>query len=362
MMTNGRSKRVGLWTVRTGQRRALPGLATALLLACAPSDPLSQPSGLESADGTVSGGWRRTTGGCGSGGLQLHLAGPHWGTQGWVPAEVSREDAGVDWLYFPIQTAVGEGTAALRVEGQEALLPLGARPGELEIALRLTPANEAPDEARALARSAAQIEAAKSVWARGFFSLRGPDGPAGDLDLGYGTATVALYSPVLATAGGAPIPARRRLDGPDLLLEVPIEPSLHGELGSLRFNLATWTVIFPAGETPSDDDLHFQAEALEGVPDRAAAWSLAREAADEAELAWLDERLPRLAAQLRRPQGDCLIPADLDPSWGLLLQGYRVTVEAMPGRCLLSVAPDRPQHRRRATGTWGPAGRTADPS
>ena len=65
-----------------------------------------------------------------------------FGTDGEVLADVERDPDGSVWLYFAVQTGLGEAVSALRIEGDSGVLPLGERPGEDVLRLRRTGVDE----------------------------------------------------------------------------------------------------------------------------------------------------------------------------------------------------------------------------
>ena len=65
--------------------------------------------------------------------VEIELYTDRFTTNGLVVAAAEQKNEML-WLYFPLQTGQGEGEAALRFQGNEAMLPLGARRGEFEIA------------------------------------------------------------------------------------------------------------------------------------------------------------------------------------------------------------------------------------
>lgn len=301
-------------------------------------------------------------GGCAAAFARIGLWGPTWGTPGVVSAEVVAESPTVHWAWFALDTGVGEAEAALRLEGSVATLPLGARRGEHEVHLRLR--DGAPSQADWQAKadaSAAALAVERGVWAAGDFRLQDGAQLVGEVQLrGEGLPPfVAVYDATWLTPG--PVPARRVDDGGDLLLSFPVEPSLGGEEALLRLNVATRTAVVPASEHPDQMD-----RVLTVVPgtvtpqERSARTEAAREAARAAERAFVHELLPRLAQSALVSPGRCAAPAEVEPSWPLLLAGYRVRVLPEADGCVVEIEPERSQHGREFRGVVGREGvRTA---
>ena len=78
------------------------------------------------------------TGGCGGRAPRIEMYGPSWTTDGDVPATVTTEDR-VTWARFPIVTGLGDGEMVLRLQGDDAVIPFGARPGEFDLTLDPSP-------------------------------------------------------------------------------------------------------------------------------------------------------------------------------------------------------------------------------
>ena len=67
-----------------------------------------------------------------NGSLNIGLWGETWGTDGMAAAHLRVEEHG-NWLDFPVQSGLGEGRLKLRLQGSEAMLPLGGRRGEFDL-------------------------------------------------------------------------------------------------------------------------------------------------------------------------------------------------------------------------------------
>ncbi len=296
-------------------------------------------------------------GGCREGGVRIGLWGPSWGTPGVVTAVVEEESPGVVWAWFPLRTGVGEGEAALRVEGGAARLPLGARTGEHDVHLRLAPA---PDPAAVEAEAAAaagRLDAEQAAWDDGRFRIVDGEQVVGEVSLrGPDRAPdVAVYDAVWLSPGL--VQAARKDDGGDLLLSFPVEPSLGGEQALLRINVATRAAVVPADALPDPMDRALRLEpGAVGEDERAERIAGAIAASEAAERATLLELLPKLARAAQAPDGRCRGPAEVDPAWSLVLAGYRTRVVADGRRCLVEIEPEVRQHGRRFRGVVGSEG------
>ena len=303
--------------------------------------------------------------GCAGGGPRVGLWGPHFATRGLVPAEVEapEDGSGARWLHFPLLTGPGEAEAAMRVEGGEARLPFGGRPGEFEVALAR---GEAPEDAEARlegldAEAAARLAADREGWARGELALLDGGALVGDLRFRAELPPlVAVYDAWWLTP--EPVPADRFDDGGDVVLVFEAEPSLEGEEASLRLDVALMRAVVPSGPLPEPEDRRLDA-ALRSVDEatRETAVARARREADAAERAWIADLGRRLAREAWTGAG-CRPWAEAGPDWRLVLRGYEVEISPLaPGEpgapgCAVTVEPTVPQHRRRFRGRVGPAG------
>ena len=280
--------------------------------------------------------------------VEVGLWGPRFATDGLVPAQAEVEGNGL-WLYFPLRTPSAEGTAALRLEGDTLALPLGARAGEFEQRLPLRAGDLDPAAIQA-ADAAGQeaVDDRAAAFARGDYQLRDAKGAmVGALHLG-GDSTVTFVHPRFITTDGQPQRAAVSVDGADLLLRFAVEPSLQGERGLLRVNLAAGLAVLPVGPAPDPQDILFSL--VEGAADPVALAETAATVAERAlvdETLWLSERLPRLAMALRRADGSCATIDEIDPAWKMSFSGYTVTPEVVPGGCAVGVQPVVAQHGRR---------------
>lgn len=308
-------------------------------------------------------------------GITVRLHDGTWGT-GTEPVPGTVEEAGAagTWLHFPLQTALGDATAALLLEPgfAGAVLPLGARPGELELTLTLQEgAPDAETLGEAAERAAEGIAEQRAAWRRGAFRIVSP----GDRLVGLlrfpqeGPVQVELLSPSMITDG--PVPALRRDEGPDIVLTFPVEPSHRGEPGELRVNVPTGRVVLPAADTPTPLDRWMKLEpGLPSPEERNARRKSAWEVTVDQEKA-LVERVGRNAATeathlLRQdPDRGCPDPSALGAPLQEVLSDYDVEIhEADPGgdtpgasgRCVIHLRPREVQHTRRIEARIDPGG------
>lgn len=320
-----------------------------LWLACARTEPaVDAPTALRSRGvlAVVS----PSAGGCGGGATTVEMYGPSWTTGGPVPAEVEHTPEGVSWLRFPISTGLGDGSLVLRLQGEDAVIPFGARPGEFS--LTLARSDDLPDEAERAAAAeaaAAAVEREASAWREGRFLLKDRASTVGEIRFhGEGPPMVSVHDVSWLTP--EPVAARRKDDGGDLLLQFPVEPALESEEALLRVNLLSRQVVVPTGPVPDpvvDRRLLLVPGALT-APQRAAAVEAAVAEADAMEEAFLAEQLP-LLVQASREAG-CAPLAQLGPPWTLNFKGYDVEiVKRNEESCVALAVPELEQHRRRIT-------------
>jgi len=334
-------------------RPRLPPALLVLSVACAERGPgAPRPAGLagDGVLGLIEGG----QGGCDEG-LRVGLWGPRWGTDGMVPAEVEREESGVLWVDFPLMTGLGEGDAALRLEGAEARLPLGAREGEHDLILRQTALPDPDEVSRAIEANAAAVEAERTAWSQGGFLLVDGQTRTGDVQLLGDRATIAVYDAFWLTP--EPVAASVSAEGPEIILDFPVEPSLQGELGRIRLNVPTRRAVIPAERDPTELDRHL--DLVPGTLDAASRQPLldaAAQLADGIEREQTGALAARLALEARAPDGACLQIEDLDPEWLLLFRGYDVAIYPSPEKtcCIVEVSPTVPQHGRHLRARIGP--------
>jgi hypothetical protein len=291
-------------------------------------------------------------GGCTDGRAEIGLWGPGFGTPGVVGTTLVEEAPGEVWAYFPMRTGVGEGEAALRIEGSVGRLPLGARPAEHDVHLRLEDGVPAAAELQRLAaESRVRLDASEADWQAGLFSLRDGETVVGEVRLRGPDAAplVAVYDESWLSAGL--VEADRADEGADLLLAFPVEPNLGGEKALVRINVPSGDVVVPTGPVPDAMDRRLRLVAGEVTAEaRAERVKEAQQASRQAEHAQLLRLLPQLARAARGPDGTCLAPADVDPAWPLLLAGYSARVLPHGDGCVVEIEASPPQHGRRFRG------------
>lgn len=322
-----------------------------LLLSCRASAP-ELPTGSWILEGeSVSGQLRVDGSGCRLGlwGAAF-TTGPHLRV-----CTASRDDSGL-WLYVPIRSGSGEGQAALLWEGERLTLPLGARGGEFDVQLALTPGDLSAPQQQALSGAAEDtLMQWEDAWTLGSFRLQAGDTLVGELHFqGEAPPVVGLYDPSWMTRGL--VPTQAHVQGPEFILELPVMPSLQGELGVLRVNRLLGRVVVPLDEAPTPYDRQLQlvpgqvsAQEREATVQAALDESLRREA----------ELLQSLLADAYRSNGPC--PHPLTPELGTALTGYSVTASPLEdGACELLVEPTEVQHGRRVSLRFGPDGVRAE--
>ena len=338
---------------------------------CGPEGPTLEPGtfGLRARaeDGSIfshgptpGGSISVSPGGCGGSDVRVALWTAGLVTPGGVEvrAEVTPASAeGEYWLTVPVVTGPGEGQAAIWWSPAAGLarLPLGGRPGELEVRFDVTDEAVGNGADEALAALAKETEA----WTEGAFLLEDGEGRnVGAIQLTGAESPpfVGVWDALWLSDGMGK--ALRADDGGDLILQFVVQPRIQAEEAMLRFNVATRRVVVPAAPNPSELDRWLVARpgSLSDA-EMDAAIEGAIERADLAEGAWIDEFGPKLAAAVSK-DGVCVAPEEADASWPLLLTGYTVAVhQAESGACQVLFEPNPLQHRRRFRGWVGEDGR-----
>ena len=259
------------------------------------------------------------------------------------------------WLTVPVETGVGDGEASIWWSPAAGLarLPLGGRPGELEIQFEVT--TEPVEDASSAALAA--VIAERDAWAEGAFLLEDAKGRnVGVLKLlGAESAPRIGVWDALWLSNGL-VPALRADDGGDLILQFDVEPSIQSETAMLRINVVTRNAVIPAAPTPSELDRWIvlrPGTLTEDQIDDAIDDAIDR--ADAAERAWVEELGPKLARALYR-DGECLAPDAVEGGWPLLLAGYTVRTAVLEHGCAVAFEPNPIQHRRRFRGWVSEAG------
>jgi hypothetical protein len=153
-----------------------------------------------------------------------------------------------------------------------------------------------------------------------------------------------------------PVVAASRDDGGDVSLVFPVEPSLNGEEGELRINVATSAVVVPSGARPNAADrvLRLSVGTVDETTERALRGAAIAQA-NERERGVVEAWGPQLADVLTG-DGLCLETTTLDKEWSVLLRGYVVTPMWKEAGCQVAVRPKREQHGRRFRGTFASDG------
>ena len=260
-------------------------------------------------------------------------------TNGLVDVELEKKDE-IWWLYFPLETGKGEGQAALRLQGTEAMLPLGGRRGEFEIFFSLQKINTKEEELLRSwkEKSVLSVQKEKEYWRQGQFLFQNEDKTFGM----WGGGTIMLFDEHWLTP--EPTIVSTLFQGADIVLTFPIEPSFHGEGAMLRINVPLRRVSVPIAEMADPMDRQFFLEP--GVlsteqKDQYIAYAVQR--SDELEEAFVVEQVRNIFSS-----GTCdeLVQQDLNSM--ALWKGYRLEWELLPDKnCSLHIEPMPPQHRRR---------------
>ena len=299
-----------------------------------------------------------TSSGCGALEVSLALWSGGLVTLGGQAARATVTEAagpGEYWLTVPVETGVGEGTAAVWWSPAAGLarMPLGGRPGELEVRFEVVD-EPGEDESKAALKA---VAAEADAWAEGTFLLEDLKGRnVGVLSLlgAEEAPRIGVWDATWLSNGM--VPALRADDGGDLILQFGVEPSIQAETAMVRINVATRKAVIPAAPTPSALDRWLVLrpgtlteeqidDAIDGAIDRA----------DAAERLWIADLGPKLA-QAVQVDGQCLSPEAIDGGWPLLLAGYTVRSTAVEHGCAVAFEPDPIQHRRRFRGWVSEAG------
>lgn len=255
------------------------------------------------------------------------------------------------WIQLPFRSGSGEGQAALHWQGETLVMPLGARAGEFDLRLSMTPGALTDPERQAFSDQAeSSLLAWEDAWAAGGFRLQSGERLVGEIHFqGDQLPVLALYDPSWMTSGLIPA-SEVLLDGPDWVLRLPIMPSLDGELGLLRVNRVLARMVVPFGPEPTEFD-----RVLALVPG-----AVSQEERDTAvQKAWQEggrreqELVPALLAQAYQDK-PCPLPLPEDSA--ALLQGYSLTASPMAQGCEILVEPTQVQHGRRLSARIGPDG------
>ena len=321
-----------------------------LLLACSgASSTLDTPIALE-GDGDqavvrTEWGWQGPT-------TRVGMWAARFGTDGEVLADVEQDPDGSTWLYFAVQTGLGEAVSALRVEGDSGVLPLGERPGEDVLHLRRTAVDE---ERLAAARvaSTSGLQSSRRAWGDGAFLLQQGARTVGEIRFrGDAPPLVGVYDEWWLTP--RPVEASVVARGAELVLGFGVEPSLQGEGGLLRVNVPLETAVAPIGEVPVAEERRFSL--VPGHLDEEARAQAIRESitsADGLEDVLVREHAVRLGRAAQRGDG-CAAWDEIRADWDVIFAGYELSIDAVQDGCAVNIETSRRQHGRRYKGRVQP--------
>lgn len=266
----------------------------------------------------------------------VELYDSRWTTEKSVLAEVEKSKDWL-WLYFPLVTGQGDGTAALRFQGGEAMLPLGARRGEFEVYFSATPSDPINfvDQQESVRL---QVQKEKEYWEKGEFLISSQDSVVGFLNQGQ----IMLFDEHWLTP--VPVYPQRKMDGADLVLTFPVEPSFHGETAQLRINVPLRKISVPISVQvdPMDRQLRL-------IPGKLSPEELsdtvyqAKKKADSLEIEFVLDQLRNIFS---KRSCDEMAKSNLSelPVW----KGYRLEWSLTEdNNCSLEVEGTPIQHRRR---------------
>ncbi|MEE2750037.1 MAG: hypothetical protein VX519_01295, partial [Myxococcota bacterium] len=279
-------------------------------------------------------------------GCELGLWSPAWrvGRDGPVGCAVEMLE-GTTWIHFPLEMGAGQGQGVIELEQDVARLPLGVRPGEWDVRLDRK-AGTLPADTREqwISKSEEGLALEQAAWSSGLFRLMDAGQLVGSVELS-GEPKVDLYDRFWTT--GEPVGALLLEQGPDLVLEFPVMPSLRGEGGVLRVNRPTRQVVVPLATSPIDGERRLKIEP--GTVSESEREAVMKEASSLAQKRELDVMLPLVrdlyAGVLEQ---DCRLEESLKQKTDLLLAGYTISTENGSQGCRLDVEPTPPQHGRRA--------------
>ena len=265
----------------------------------------------------------------------VELYGDRWTTHKPVLAEVEKNEEML-WLYFSLETGQGEGTAAIRFQGEEVMLPLGARRGEFEVFFSATQSNEV-DTSEWKKKSAISVQKENEYWKQGEFLISTGHDIVGVLTKNYIMVfDEHWYTPV-------PVVPQRKIKGADWILSFPIEPSFHGELAQIRINLPLRDISVPISRQVDTLDRHLSlVPGSLAIEAREKRISSAKEKANRREEQFVLDQVRNIFSS-----GTCLELAKSNfgelPIW----KGYRLEWHLLANKeCALEVEGAPLQHRR----------------
>ena len=273
--------------------------------------------------------------------VYVGLYGSRWTTGGPVLAEVEPSKDWL-WLYFPLKTGQGEGTAALRFQGGEAMLPLGARRGEFEVYFSARTSEEI-DFAEKEEWSNLQVQKERAYWNNGEFLISSQDDIVGT----FHNERLMLFDEHWMTP--VPVVPQKRVQGADLVFTFPVEPSFHGETAQIRINIPLRKISVPISNhaDPMDRQLHL-------IPGKLTSDKLeerikrAKKKADDREEEFVLDQVRNIFSKRSCVELAKSNLAEL-PVW----KGYRLEWSLLAdNNCSLEVEGAPPQHRRRLHRTF----------
>jgi len=279
-------------------------------------------------------------------GCEMGLWSSAWrvGAAGRVGCAVEKLEQTV-WIHFPLEMGAGAGQGVLEWGGDGVRFPLGAREGEWELQLeRKVGSLSAEERTEWIERAAKGLSAEQAAWQAGVFRLLEGERLVGSLDFSA-EPKVDLYDAFWTTDGS--VEAVVAEEGPDLLLEFPVMPSLAGEGGVLRVNRPTRQVVVPLSATPIDGERRLRIEPGQvGVAERSSVVAAASLLARQREIDVVQPLVRELYEGIVE-QG-CTLKESMKEKTDLLLAGYTISTDKTSEGCRLDLEPNPPQHGRSA--------------
>jgi hypothetical protein len=298
-------------------------------------------------------------------GIDVYINHPNLSTNGWERAEIELEKEGGFWAFFDIETAMDTAHAAMRVQGKEARLPLGARRGEFDLIFEIESTSVDIKKIEELIVNETPTRKGNLKMQKDFWALRhhiivekkqvNPNSSIPTSEekivgyINWDTEQIEVFDASWYTPD--PQNFTREVEGGDILLSFDIEPSFQGEQGLIRCNIVTREITIPSSSIPSsldrrlyikeaplDLDLDLDLDLQKHKKD-------AQKQADKTELKWIEKQAPLLIQSLENTCTSWKNQNILD-SW----LGYRFETKKQPLGCQIQIIPDPPQHRRRFHG------------
>jgi hypothetical protein len=285
--------------------------------------------------------------------LCVELYSSRWGTDGCVEAKIVEKITGGAWLSFTLQTGFGTGAGVVRWQGNEVMLPLGARQGEFDVTYTANQ-GEMHDGMREkwVEISSSGVEEEKRIWDIGEFVLVRNNTVKGAIEFQSDQdPTIFLFDDHWLTP--EVITSEQFVDGPDILLTFPIEPSFNDEVGELRINTMTRTAVIPSDIMPQQIDIKY--DLRPGIPPIEELQVLSNEViqhSNEQEKDWIIREANNLLRSLDTEK-KCS-EWKLANQWKGIWAGYDLQTEWSDEKCILRVSTEFEQHRRRFQGKVSP--------